>query len=489
MDTSRDDNSQQSTMRIASIANSVTTLAKAVSDLQNQIKKMDQRLSEQESASYMDGNASTGRHKKAEFLKAYKAVISIMRALKVMPEIKEYQEEESDSIKRDRGLDGDSNMNGTPARDKNASSTHAQLLRSIAATLSDIETVASYVSQDDVSTAEASTLSRPRPADYVNIKTEGNNINTLNNADGMADSKAIDALKQMMEAKDDKMLKLMEEARLQTELLQKKNNRWGLTNLASILLLFGGVYIGNSYDFHQNIVQVNRFVRDSVEDGTQVNDTIASMVTDAVPQAHIDSEIAPVIKHEHRLLEVEPLDKVEESPQLSENETSIVEDMDIASDDDEHDNTTVVPDLDVLAPQEESKQSSDIEIGENDAVDSPVPIVEQEKNGATNDATMTQKSDNENVVKRGWVEANLCDELDGMMMCKNGKNKGRSIENMDNKSIHRVMIRRQILTALGVVVAMTLPKLAPHIFKINIAQVLSFGFWKSLMEFATVMIQ
>jgi hypothetical protein len=63
------------------------------------------------------------------------------------------------------------------------------------------------------------------------------------------------------------------------------------------------------------------------------------------------------------------------------------------------------------------------------------------------------------------------------------------LDQRDIQTLHRMMVRRQVFTAIGVAVAMTLPKIAPHVFKLNLAQVLSLSFWKSLMEFLTVLIQ
>ena len=46
------------------------------------------------------------------------------------------------------------------------------------------------------------------------------------------------------------------------------------------------------------------------------------------------------------------------------------------------------------------------------------------------------------------------------------------MDSMDRAAMHKEMIRRQVFTAISFAVAMTLPKIAPRIFKIHLAQVL-----------------
>jgi hypothetical protein len=101
------------------------------------------------------------------------------------------------------------------------------------------------------------------------------------------------------------------------------------------------------------------------------------------------------------------------------------------------------------------------------------------------------------VKTRSWIEQGICDELSDMISCPEKQNSvsytpRKRLSHSDPRDIQtlqRMMVRRQVFTAIGVAMAMTLPQIAPHIFKLNLAQVLSISFWKSLMEFLTVFIQ
>ena len=486
MEVAKDCNSDS--LGIANIAKSVTTLAKAVADLQKQMKGMDQRLSEQEStSSLMLGN--NARKKKNEFLRAYKAVVSIAKALKVMPEIKEYKEENhSDG-------DGDIDQNDQVHEAKDRGTSH--LLRSIAQTLSDMETVASYVTQeDDVSTAEASTLSA-RPADYVKMEERNgipNNVNVKSISSPVFGD--TETLKQILNAKDEQMLKLMEETKLQTQLLRKKNSWWGLANLASMMLLFGGMYIGNNYDFHQNHLHVNNYTAGKLENDEPVVIHNSSLDKDIdIPPTTI-IKIEPIENDAHTLLSSEnidaevghdPLVGIKESSDLDPHQESVNATA-TATDSLMEIKETSEPD-----PKQESTNTTGVDMEEDGIVDGGEPISISEQN---TDAVINAQSEGDKIIhKRGWLEENLCDELSDMMMCNDNiktvqvKDTLRAMDSIDRAAMHKEMIRRQVFTAISVAVAMTLPKIAPRIFKINLAQVLSLSFWKSSMEFVTVLIQ
>jgi len=148
-------------------------------------------------------------------------------------------------------------------------------------------------------------------------------------------------------------------------------------------------------------------------------------------------------------------------------------------------------DDDAVAITEESVAASTI--NETDDTMSELLVPDGNINSIQNIASESTGGDRNTrhvlTIKRGWLEKNLCEEFSDMMQCA----KTRTVINHTSreipKSMHRILIRRQVFTAIGVAAAMTLPKIAPHIFKINLAQVLSLSFWKSLMEFVTLLIQ
>lgn len=212
-------------------------------------------------------------------------------------------------------VDGDGDINQKndqvhEGKDRGTGTSH--LLRSIARTLSDMETVASFATQeDDFSTAEASTL-YARPADYVKVE-----VRTCNGIQNNVDVKSIsspvfgdtETLKQILNAKDEQMLKLMEETKLQTQLLRKKNTWWGLANLASMMLLFGGMYhIGNNYDFHQNHLHVNNYTAGNLKNDEPVviHNSSLDKVIDIPPTTII--KIETIENNAHILVSSENID-------------------------------------------------------------------------------------------------------------------------------------------------------------------------------------
>ena len=458
---------------IAHIAKSVTTLAKAISDLQKQMKILEERLSDQE-ASTAFTTGIQARKKKSEFLRAYNAVISIMKALKIMPEMKDFIANEVDGTR-------DSPNQQFPSAVPNK---NAQLLRTIALTLSDMETVASYVSQDELSTAEASTLTRP--ADFVKIEhyDSPNQIEETSMR-----SKELDSLKKLLIAKDEQMHALMLETTLQTQMLDKKSSRWIQIQFLSILFLLGAMYMGNSSDFLlQNIFERIGLNTDSNTNTMAPVNSIEVSALDNLPKEDIEYERAAHFNDN------ETEDMSQEPSTVSENPHSIP----VVEVDSKVEATTrkimkasTFNDDDAVAITEESVAASTI--NETDDTMSELLVPDGNVNSIQNIASESTGGDRNTrhvlTIKRGWLEKNLCEEFSDMMQCA----KTRTVINHTSreipKSMHRILIRRQVFTAVGVAAAMTLPKIAPHIFKINLAQVLSLSFWKSLMEFVTLLIQ
>lgn len=447
---------------IASIAKSVTTLAKAVSELQKQMKEFDQRLNDQESAASLLIGDNT-RKKKRDFLRAYKAVISVVKALKVMPEIQEYTE--------GTGHEGESDHSRQSQEHLGANAS--QLLRTIALKLSDMETVASYVTQDDdVSTVEASSLSRP--TDFVKIE-ERNNIPHNVDVNHSTLQGEIDTFKQILSAKDEQMMKLLKETQLQTQLLHKKSSWWRLANLASTFVLLGGVYIGNKYDFHQNHVSVNNYAGDWDDDKPLVLNSTSVGSIESVP-----------------IISAATTNKENKEVDDSSVEDLLVEPPEILKTDAEADGFNIdfvlegenMMDLENKGVPETGTSIQNATDFGKQSLDHGIDVPGEQGSHVQEPGKIT----------RGWLEESLCDELGDMMKCEAKKSNTKTVsaqatDIFDRATMQRMMIRRQAITAIGVAVAMTLPKIAPHIFKINLAQILSLSFWKSIMEFVTVLIQ
>lgn len=117
--------------QLTMVANSVSHLAKLVSDLQSQLKQLDARLSSQETESLANYN----QKKRDDFKDAYKGLVSIVRTLKMVPEIQ----------------DATKNLSSSHHQPSSGPDKSTNLLRTIAMTLNDVDTVASYVSNDDIS--------------------------------------------------------------------------------------------------------------------------------------------------------------------------------------------------------------------------------------------------------------------------------------------------------------------------------------------------
>ena len=453
---------------IANIAKSVTTLAQAVSDLQGQLRTIEQRLSEYESTRVINSERDA-RRKKAEFVKAYKAVVAIMKQLTALKEQKTIHEEETNTTCQ--------HTNSSFNTDRNA-----QLLRNIAMTLSEMESVASYVSRDDISTAAASTISRP--ADYVKIERTDSPHDTCDKST----SEDIDALKQLLLEKDDQMKNMLQETKLQSELLSNRSFRWIQIQSITIMLVVGGILIGNNYNIFQNLNNVSIDVSTSQERKIEghskepLHETLETTTESAKSQkteGHVLVELEEVVNEIDEVVNADfedqpnPPESLNSSEQIKTMVNNTYNELKM----DSTENNDEVNEVNVLAA---AKVES-------------LNITQEVKNGDEKVEQANVDKLQQDIISRSWLERELCDELDDMMDCSKEKVQSRnvmkSLKSTDVQSLQRLMIKRQIFTALGVAAAMTLPKIAPHIFKISLKQILSISFWRSLMEFLTVLFQ
>lgn len=454
---------------IANIAKSVTTLAQAVSDLQGQLRTIEQRLSEYESTRVINSERDV-RRKKAEFVKAYKAVVAIMKQLTALKEQKTIHEEETNTTCQ--------HTNSSFNTDRNA-----QLLRNIAMTLSEMESVASYVSRDDISTAAASTISRP--ADYVKIERTDSPHDTCDKST----SEDIDALKQLLLEKDEQMKNMLRETKLQSELLSNRSFRWIQIQSITIMLVVGGILIGNNYNLFQNLNNVSIDVSTTQERKIEghskepLHETLETTTESAESQkneGHVLVELEEVVNEiEDEVVnadfedEPNPPESLNSSEQIKTMVNNTYNELKM----DSTENNDEVNEVNVLAAAkvESLNATQEVKNGDEKVEQANVDKLQQD------------------IISRSWLERELCDELDDMMDCSKEKVQSRnvmkSLKSTDVQSLQRLMIKRQIFTALGVAAAMTLPKIAPHIFKISLKQILSISFWRSLMEFLTVLFQ
>lgn len=454
---------------IANIAKSVTTLAQAVSDLQGQLRVIEQRLSEYESTRVINSERDA-RRKKAEFVKAYKAVVAIMKQLTALKEQKTIHEEETNTTCQ--------HTNSSFNTDRNA-----QLLRNIAMTLSEMESVASYVSRDDISTAAASTISRP--ADYVKIERTDSPHDTCDKST----SEDIDALKQLLLEKDEQMKNMLQETKLQSELLSNRSFRWIQIQSITIMFVVGGILIGNNYNLFRNLNDVSIDVSTTQERKIEghskepLHETLETTTERAESQkneGHVLVELEEVVNEiEDEVVNADFEDEPNppESLNSSEQVKTMVNNTCNELKMDSTENNDEVNEVNVLAAAkvESLNATQEVKNGDEKVEQANVDKLQQD------------------IISRSWLERELCDELDDMMDCSKEKVQSRnvmkSLKSTDVQSLQRLMIKRQIFTAFGVAAAMTLPKIAPHIFKISLKQILSISFWRSLMEFLTVLFQ
>ena len=195
-----------------------------------------------------------------------------------------------------------------------------------------------------------------------------------------------------------------------------------------------------------------------------------------IPQTTI-SEIETIENDAHTLLSSESIDaevghdlvvEIKESSELDPNQESVNATdplMEINSEPD---------------PKLGSSNTTDVDTEDFDIVDVGEHISEQ-----NTDAVINAQSEGDKMIhKRGWLEENLCDELSDMMMCDDiiktvqVKDIMRAMDSIDRAAMYIKMVRRHVYTAISDAMAMTLPKIAPHIFKINLAR-------KSFMEFVS----
>ncbi len=200
---------------ITLVAQSVTSLAQAVKNLQTQLQSIDERIQNHEQqlqsllllqnqqqqeqvmmkqevqkiskteeecmnisdinklAKYNNVNDIQKRiehdqKKKKDFIKAYKSVISIVKALKVLPEIKQVMNSQNIQQQHQQGMNHNTNINNNDIAasvnhdidnsmipqiiiENNDNRNATTMLRNIALTLSDVDTIASYVSNNTIS--------------------------------------------------------------------------------------------------------------------------------------------------------------------------------------------------------------------------------------------------------------------------------------------------------------------------------------------------
>lgn len=444
---------------IAAIAKSVAALAKAVSETQKSLKDIEKRLIDHENSVCSSRDLSNVREKKADFWRAYRALISIMRVLKVI--VPEATTEENKSL-----ADQKENKMGTNKSDQTKGS---QLLRSLALALTDMETVASYVTQDDLSTA---TLSKP--TDYVKIEIPPSQCGADEHVRSTMDTNA--ALRQRLSEKEEELQKLMQETKQQADFIQKHNRRWVQVQVLSLFVLLGGIYIGNKFEFRQNNVFLQRH-----ENAGQVKYPSMDNMT-AVDNfgnnniLHENQAIKPDGNKTHMSIDVE---KSQEGHNLQHGDT-----------DGNH----------VVAFGNEGNATKSIFKNATGVTDDSPKFISQsldniDLNHMNPDPSHDSKQKPVPRNNRSWLEQGICDELNGMIYCPEKRDIFRRRRKLDHlhsndiQTMNKMMIRRQVFTAIGVAAAMTFPKIAPHIFKINLAQLLSLSFWKSLMEFLTIVIQ
>jgi hypothetical protein len=469
---------QVESVGIAHVANSVTTLARAVKDLQQQMETLEERISDQEaSSSFVNG--TNARKKKAEFIRAYNAVISIMKALKIMPEMKDYMANQGNGTR-----DGSEQQPPTATPDKSA-----HLLRTIALTLTDMETVASYVSQDEVSTAEETIFSRP--ADFVKIE-HSDSPNEIE--ERLSRSKEIDALKDFLITKDEQMQAFVVETKLQTHLLGKKSNRWIQVQLFCIILFLGVMRI----DLFSNLLsdkifqQKNIHFADRWKKDTPLNKRNLNLINEDRPESVEDERYINynVSGHDARQDPILGSDNILAAPMIA------VEEKDTIHESRKESIKALVIETAIHEPIYAEKKISTANETEEIVFELEDALIERAIQDNKNKKYLREDNTKQLItIERSWLEENLCEEFSDMMQCAekkvvlNQKDRLSHMQTKDVRSLQRMMVRRQVFTAISVAAAMTLPKIAPHVFKINLAQILSLSFWRSLMEFITVLIQ
>ena len=152
---------ETSSQSLTLVAQNVSLLAQTVKQIQTQLHEIDIRIKnnekeQQKQHKYYSSSSSTimtieqDKKKQKDFIKAYKSVMSIVKAFKLLPEIKEESQKTSSAPLNNVIIPGNSNTSEYHNHDGMPSSTTTNtLLRNIALTLSDVDTVASFVSNMD----------------------------------------------------------------------------------------------------------------------------------------------------------------------------------------------------------------------------------------------------------------------------------------------------------------------------------------------------
>ena len=155
--TTTSNNENNETKNLTFIANSISSLAQAVKNLQFQMKKLDDRMTLQETKQQQqqqqqqqqeqqvkENKDSKSEHndnndmkkKKQDFIQAYKTVVSLVKTLKMIPELNHYLQS-----------CGTGTVAGTTST--RTPTTNMNMIRNIALTFSDNDTVGSFISHDD----------------------------------------------------------------------------------------------------------------------------------------------------------------------------------------------------------------------------------------------------------------------------------------------------------------------------------------------------
>jgi len=495
---------------MAMVAKSVVTLAKNVKALEQRIKEMEKTTSNiTHHASDNDGTSANPKSR--DFLRAYKYVATVIKALRLLPELNEFrQEADADAVGvAVAGCNGSLGTDSSSCK-SNSNDKAARLLRSIAFTLSDLETVASHVSQFDeevslsvnTRTEEASTLSRP--ANYVQMKREdhqglglgevsnicistseldcGNGNDRLHSKTNEKEN-TNETLKDLLHSKDEKLLKLLEESRQQTELIARRTTRWFQGQIILVILaliLFTGniednaVFLPGSIDtgFSFGRKTMNTTFDGSTED-TGEGDIILS---NAVEDSHAtDKFLASLPVHDSPPEEDDSLSSEKLDPDNNK-EAAIITSHGIADEKNEtlhHFEKSAVANAEIIDhktsemkcahpyssennPNEDNDLSTDEEIIcilDDDDDDDDDANLEIENAGivASNEAIISQDDmnmdkDSETIIgnghnplhqdnveertditpldsSRGWIETSLCVELSDMMDCTHSKKK------------------------------------------------------------------
>lgn len=359
------------------VANSVSHLAKLVSDLQSQLRQLDARLSTQETESLANYN----QKKRDDFKDAYKGLVSIVRTLKMVPEIQ----------------DATKNLSSSRHQPSSGPDKSTNLLRTIAMTLNDVDTVASYVSNDDIS-----------------LRGDVPQAVQFNSND-------VDIMRQKLHEKEQQMEQMRNEniarlERLEQELLQqRKNKNW--MQFIPVVLVLGSFGIANK----ENINPTFSYPFN----GQESDMTQESRLIDSV-------KIQPARKEVSEIIEAKEKNAASEIIQIKE----------LPGDSREINTEVAVND--------------GINSSMNQIADPKIPIISIEKTDTVKDSIIVS---NDSVtghecwsnLASQWLERNLCEELNGMMNCP-------SKSDIAVQKKEQLMLPSQFLTA--VVLAVIVPSTA-----------------------------